>query len=77
MSVEINKKGDLIITIPTDGYLTPIEQLELRRGAVSQALTEHDNKEFIGSDLHYGLVEILNDLSPTEEQWKKVFKSGF
>ncbi|MBE7686589.1 hypothetical protein F7647_11060 [Tenacibaculum piscium] len=72
MAVHIDKKGDLIITIPKTKGSSPLDELCLRRTAVYEALTEHDNKNYIGSDLHYGLVTILKDLDPTDEQWERI-----
>ena len=72
MAVHIDKKGDLIITIPKREHFSPLDELETRRSAVYDALTEHNNEDFVGSDLHYGLVQILKDLQPTDEQWKKI-----
>lgn len=74
MPVTINKAGDVIITIPAEKHYKPIDQIELRRNAIYDALTEHDNNSFVGSGMHYGLVQLLKDLDPTEEQWEAVLK---
>ena len=75
MAVQINKTGDLVITIEKKEHFTPFDELELRRCAIYDALVEHDNKDFIGSNVHYGLVELLKDLDPTPEQWEAVLQN--
>jgi hypothetical protein len=74
MSILINKNGDLVITVITTKNSCPIEELDLRRGAIYNAIQEHNSNEFIGSDIHYGLTELLKDLDPTPQQWKKLLK---
>jgi hypothetical protein len=75
MAVHINNEGDLIITIKKQEHFTSFDELELRRCAIYDALQEHNNKDFIGSDLHYGLTTILKDLDPTFEQWKTILNN--
>jgi hypothetical protein len=75
MSVQVNKKGDLVVVIPKQDSFNAVDELELRRTAIYSALTEHNNKEFVGSDAHYGLVEILKDLDPSPEQWSKILQT--
>lgn len=75
MSVAINTNGDLVITIPKQEQFSAVDELELRRTALYDAITEHNNEDFIGSSLHYGLTQLLKDLEPTEAQWQAVLNN--
>ena len=70
MAVHINTEGDLVITIPKRENFDALDELEVRREALYDAITEHNNNDYIGSDLHYGLVSLLKDLEPSPSQWK-------
>lgn len=74
MAIQINKNGDIHIIIPKKEHFCPFDEIELRRQALYDALQEHNNKEFIGSDLHYGLTTLLQDLDPSPEQWEKILQ---
>ena len=75
MSVSINNNGDLVITIPKRKNFTASDELEMRKEALYDAISEHNNTDFIGSHLHYGLVTILKDLEPSQEQWNAVLNN--
>jgi hypothetical protein len=75
MAVQINNNGDLVITIPKQDGFSPFDELELRKTAIYDAIVEHDNNDFIGSDVHYGLTQLLKDLEPSPAQWEAVLKN--
>lgn len=76
MAVHVNEKGDLVITIPNNQHSSPMEELELRRSALYDAIQEHNQNDYLGSGVHYGLTLLLKDLDPTLEQWGKVLNTG-
>lgn len=75
MAVAINNNGDLVITIKKQEHFTAVDELDLRRTALYDAITEHNSEDFIGSNLHYGLTQLLKDLEPTAEQWEAVLNN--
>ncbi len=72
--VRIDKKtGNIIVEIENDKSYTPAEELQMRRDALYDALTEHDSDQFIGnSNMVYGIVLLLKDMDPTFEQWNEI-----
>jgi hypothetical protein len=75
MAVAISNNGDLVITIKKQENFSAFEELDLRRTAIYDAITEHNSNDFIGSNLHYGLTQLLKDLEPSEAQWQSVLNN--
>ncbi len=75
--VRLDKKtGNLIVEIDCHNGYTPLEELQIRREALYDSLTEHDNKDFLDNkNLFYGIVQMLKDTDPTDEQWKQILQS--
>lgn len=75
--VRLDKKtGNLIVEIDCQDVYTPSEELQIRREALYESLVEHNNKDFIDSqNLFYGIVQMLKDTEPTNEQWKQILQS--
>lgn len=74
--VRIDKNsGNLIIEIAKDRGCTSAEELQIRRNALYEMITEHNSKEFIENGKFYGIVKLLEDLEPTYEQWKKILEN--
>ena len=75
MSVTVDTTGNLIITVETQDNSSVVDELELRRTALYDAIEQQNTKEFVGSDLNLGLVSILKDLDPTTAQWNEILQS--
>ena len=75
MSVTVDATGNLIITVETQDNSSVVDELELRRTALYDAIEQQNTKEFVGSDLNLGLVSILKDLDPTTAQWNEILQS--
>lgn len=76
MAVKINKEGNLVITLDRESSSCPSDALKIRREAIYDAITEHNRADFIGSeDVYFGLVELLRDTEPSEEQYQKMFNN--
>lgn len=73
MAVEINKNGDVIITLKKDNF-SAIEKLEQQRQAVYDAICQR-NEDFIGNTVNCGLVEFLKETEPSYEQWQELLKN--
>lgn len=74
MSAHIDKDGNLIITIKMDKHFNPAEELERRRQSLYNAIEEHNNSDFIQSEVPAGLVEWLRDTEPSTDQWRDLLK---
>ena len=75
MSVTVDATGNLIITVETQDNSSVVDELELSRTALYDAIEQQNTKEFVGSDLNLGLVSILKDLDPTTAQWNEILQS--
>ncbi len=74
--VRIDKNtGNLIIEIETDDRCEAAEELQIRREALYDMITEHNTATFFRNDIFYGIVKLLQDTEPTFEQWKQILKT--
>jgi hypothetical protein len=74
MSVIVDASGNLRITVEKQENFSIVDELELRRTALYDAIEQQNTKEFVGSDLNLGLVSILKDLDPTTDQWNEILQ---
>ncbi len=74
--VHVDKNtGNLIIEIPKgEVCFFPAEELESRRQAIFNAIFGMQ-EDFMGGNDFYYLIRLLQDLEPTDEQWKQILNS--
>ena len=73
MSAHIDKEGNLIITIHKQAYFSPAEELQNRRKAIINLLSER-SEDFQEKDTVYHALQLLEDTEPTFEQWKSALQ---